>query len=86
MTDIVGTIVLVVLAVITCIVLYFVFKNAFKLLLNAAAGVVILLILTVFNILPQIGDITVAKVVVCAVGGVIGVALIVILSFFGITI
>ncbi len=86
MTDIIATIVLIVLAVIACIVLFFILKNGFKLLINATAGVVILLILTFFNILPQIGDITVTKVVVCTVGGVIGVALIVILSFFGITI
>lgn len=77
---------MIVLAVLACIVLFFILKNGFKLLLNAAVGVVILLILTFFNILPQIGDITVAKVIVCAVGGVIGVVLIIILSFFGITI
>lgn len=86
MVDILGTITITVIGVIACIILFFILRSGFKLLLNAAAGVVILLILTFFNILPAIGDITVAKVVVCAVGGILGVAIIVILSFFGITI
>ena len=86
MADIVSTIVVVAIAVIAFILLFFLLKNGLKLLINAVAGVVILLILTGFNILPQIGGLDFAKVVVCAVGGIIGVAVIVILSFFGITI
>ena len=85
----VAAIVLVLIAIVICIVLFFILKNGLKLLINAIAGVVILLILTlvpVLNELIQIGGLTVAKVVVCAVGGVIGVIVIVILSFFGIQI
>ncbi|HJJ36347.1 MAG TPA: hypothetical protein O0X27_04115 [Methanocorpusculum sp.] len=86
MADIVATIILIAVAVLICIILFRILKNVFKLLINAAIGVGILLILTGFNILPQIGDLTVAKVIVCALGGIFGAALIVILSFFGITI
>ncbi|HJJ39238.1 MAG TPA: sigmaK-factor processing regulatory BofA [Methanocorpusculum sp.] len=86
MADIVATIVLIGLAVVACIVLFFILKNGVKLLINAVAGVIILLILTFFNIFPALGDITVAKVIVCALGGIVGVILLVVLSFFGITI
>jgi len=82
-------IILVIIAVIVCIILFFILKNGLKLLINAIAGVVILFIITLIpalNSIIPIGDLTVAKVVVCAVGGVIGVIVIVILSFFGITI
>lgn len=85
MTDIIGTIGMIILAVIVCVVLYFIFKNGVKLLINAICGVAILLIVSFFKIAP-LGDLSFAQVIVCAVGGVIGAALLIILSFFGIVI
>lgn len=85
MTDLISTIVMIVLAVIICVVLYFVFKNGLKLLINAVCGVAILFVVSFFNLAP-IGALSFAQVIVCAVGGVIGAVLLIVLSFFGIVI
>jgi len=88
-SDPIAAIILVIIAIVVCIILFFILKNGLKLLINAIAGVAILFIITLIpalNSIIPIGDLTVAKVVVCAVGGVIGVIVIIILSFFGITI
>ncbi|MBE6506372.1 MAG: sigmaK-factor processing regulatory BofA [Methanocorpusculum parvum] len=85
MTDIISTIVLIILAVIICIVLYFVFKNGMKLLINALCGVAILFVVSFLHLAP-IGSLSLAQVIVCAVGGVIGAVLLIVLSFFGIVI
>ena len=68
-----------------CVVLYFVFKNGVKLLINALAGVAILFVVSFFHLAP-IGALSLAQVIVCAVGGVIGAILLIVLSFFGIVI
>ncbi|MDO5846569.1 MAG: hypothetical protein Q4Q04_06570 [Methanocorpusculum sp.] len=85
MTDIISTVILILIAVIVCILLFFFLKNGLKLLINAICGVVILFIVSFFQIAP-IGALSVAQVIVCAVGGVIGAVLLIILSFFGIVI
>ena len=85
MTDFISTILLIILAIIICIVLYFVFKNGVKLLINALAGVAILFVVSFFHLAP-IGALSLAQVIVCAVGGVIGAILLIVLSFFGIVI
>ena len=85
MTDIISTVIMIILAVIICIVLYFVFKNGLKLLINALCGVVILFVVSFFHLAP-IGALSIAQVIVCAVGGVIGAILLIVLSFFGIVI
>ena len=82
MTDIISTVIMIILA---CIVLYFVFKNGLKLLINALCGVAILFVVSFFHLAP-IGALSIAQVIVCAVGGVIGAILLIVLSFFGIVI
>ena len=64
---------------------FFRLRNEQKLLINAVCGVVILFIVSYFNLAP-IGDLSIAQVIVCAVGGILGAALLIILSFFGIII
>lgn len=85
MTDFISTILLIILAIIICIVLYFVFKNGVKLFINALCGVVILFVVSFFHLAP-IGALSLPQVIVCAVGGVIGAVLLIVLSFFGIVI
>ena len=85
MTDIISTVIMMILAVIICIVLYVVVKNGLKLLINALCGVAILFVVSFFHLAP-IGALSIAQVIVCAVGGVIGAILLIVLSFFGIVI
>lgn len=80
-----GTILMILVAVVIAAVLFFFLRNGVKLLINAVCGVVILFVVSFLNLAP-IGDLSIAQVIVCAVGGVIGAALLIILSFFGIVI
>ena len=80
------TILMVIVAVAIAAILFFLLRNGLKLLINAVCGVVILFIVSALDLVPELGDITVAKVIVCAVGGILGAALLIILSFFGIII
>ena len=77
------TILMVIVAVAIAAILFFLLRNGLKLLINAVCGVVILFIVSYFNLAP-IGDLSIAQVIVCAVGGILGAALLIILSFFGI--
>ena len=79
------TILMVIVAVAIAAILFFLLRNGLKLLINAVCGVVILFIVSYFNLAP-IGALSIAQVIVCAVGGILGAALLIILSFFGIII
>ena len=66
-------------------ILFFFIRNGLKLLINAVCGTIILFIVSYLNLAP-IGDLSLSQVVVCAVGGILGAALLILLSFFGIVI
>jgi len=83
--DIIATIIMIVIAITICAILFFFLRNGLKLLINAVCGVVILFIVSWLNLAP-IGALSIAQVIVCAVGGILGAALLIILSFFGIVI
>lgn len=76
---------MILVAVVIAAILFFFLRNGVKLLINAVCGVIILFVVSFLNLAP-IGDLSFAQVIVCAVGGVIGAALLIILSFFGIVI
>lgn len=80
-----GTILMILVAVVIAAVLFFFLRNGVKLLINAVCGVVILFVVSFLNLAP-IGDLSLAQVIVCAIGGIIGAAILIILSFFGIVI
>ena len=83
--DIFATVIMIIIAVVICAILFFFLRNGLKLLINAVCGVIILFIVSWLKLAP-IGDLSVAQVIVCAVGGILGAALLIILSFFGIII
>ncbi|HJJ30538.1 MAG TPA: hypothetical protein O0W87_06040 [Methanocorpusculum sp.] len=83
--DIFATVIMIIIAVVICAVLFFILRNGLKLLINAVVGVVILFIVSWLHLAP-IGDLSFAQVIVCAVGGILGAVLLIILSFFGIII
>ncbi|MDU9376123.1 hypothetical protein McpSp1_07130 [Methanocorpusculaceae archaeon Sp1] len=84
-SNMIETILMIIVAIAIAAILFFFLRNGLKLLINAVCGVVILFIVSYFNLAP-IGDLSVAQVIVCAVGGILGAALLIILSFFGIVI
>lgn len=83
---ILSTVIMVIVAVAIFALLFFIFKNWLKLVINAICGVVILLIASFTNFFPNLGAIDFWQVVICAVGGIPGAIILIILSFFGITI
>lgn len=80
-----GTIIMVIVAIAIAAILFFFIRNGMKLLINAICGVIILFVVSFFHLAP-IGDLSVGQVIVCAVGGILGAALLIVLSFFGIVI
>ncbi|MDR3102102.1 MAG: hypothetical protein LBU24_02540 [Methanocalculaceae archaeon] len=81
----IGTILMIFVAVTIAAVLFFLLRNGLKLLINAVCGVVILFTVSYFNLAPT-GSFSLAQIIVCAVGGILGAALLIVLTFFGIVI
>ena len=81
----ISTILMIIVAIAIAAILFFFIRNGLKLLINAVCGIIILFIVSYLNLAP-IGDLSLAQVVVCAVGGILGAALLIILSFFGVVI
>lgn len=82
----IATIIMVIIAIAIFALLFFIFKNWLKLVINAICGVVILLIASFTNLFPNLGSLDFWQVLICAVGGIPGAIILIILSFFGITI
>ncbi|MDD3622056.1 MAG: pro-sigmaK processing inhibitor BofA family protein [Methanofollis sp.] len=84
------TIILIVLMIVVAAVLYYLVKEGMKLVINAAAGLVILYLINFFDLMSYIGGTAIpinwASVIICALGGVVGVVLLVILNLVGITV
>ncbi|QSZ67641.1 sigmaK-factor processing regulatory BofA [Methanofollis aquaemaris] len=84
------TILLIVLMIVVAAVLYYFLKEGMKLVINAVVGLVVLYLINLFGLMSYIGgsdlSITWASVIICALGGVIGVVLLVVLDLVGITV
>ncbi|MDI6720125.1 MAG: pro-sigmaK processing inhibitor BofA family protein [Methanomicrobiales archaeon] len=76
-------IVILILAVIVAVVLYWFLRNAISLVVNAIVGVLLLFIANIF-LQPDI-PINIITVLISAIGGIVGVALILLLYFAGIS-
>ncbi|HJJ42254.1 MAG TPA: pro-sigmaK processing inhibitor BofA family protein [Methanocorpusculum sp.] len=89
MIDIVSilpTVILIIAAIAIFAVIYYIFKNWVKLLINAAAGVAILLIVSFLGIFPKLGALSLVQIIICAIGGIPGAVLLIVLSLFGIAV
>ncbi len=75
------------IAVVIAVALWFFLKNVTKLLINSVVGVVCLLLFNFFNIFGM-GDIplSLASVLICALGGIPGFVVLLILNAVGITV
>jgi inhibitor of the pro-sigma K processing machinery len=87
MTDMLVTLLLVAAVV---IIVYFLVKNIQILIINAILGLTALVILNYLHVMQWIGKpdlgYSIATIVICAVGGLPGVCVLVLLDILGITI
>jgi inhibitor of the pro-sigma K processing machinery len=87
MTDMLVTLLLVAAVV---IIVYFLVKNISILIINAILGLTALVILNYLHVMQWIGKpdlgYSIATIIICAVGGLPGVCVLVLLDILGITI
>ncbi|MCX6694495.1 MAG: pro-sigmaK processing inhibitor BofA family protein [Methanomicrobiales archaeon] len=85
-----GSIVLILVVLVLIVVVYLVLRNIVKLLINSVLGLLILFITNYFHLMGYFGkpDIPISwlTVIVCALGGIIGAALLILLNLLGIPI
>lgn len=81
------TILMLGIAVVIAVALWYFLKNVTKLIINSVVGVVLLLIFNFFNIFGM-GDIPIslASVLICALGGIPGFVVLLLLNLVGITV
>ncbi|MDX8551029.1 pro-sigmaK processing inhibitor BofA family protein [Methanospirillum sp. J.3.6.1-F.2.7.3] len=83
----IGTLILLVLCLIVLAVLWILLKNIAKIIINSILGLLLLGIVKVLNIFPLLGfpDIQIGwlSVIVCAIAGIPGAILLLILHIFG---
>ncbi|MDD1675036.1 MAG: pro-sigmaK processing inhibitor BofA family protein [Methanomicrobiales archaeon] len=86
--DILGSIVSIVLAIIVLLILYYVIKKFVALVINAIVGVIVLFLLNVFHVMSLFGapDLPIdwITVLVSAIGGLVGVVIVVVLHLAGV--
>lgn len=75
------------IAIVIAVALWYFLKNVTKLIINSVVGIVLLLAFNFFNIFGM-GDIpiTVASVLICALGGIPGFVILLLLNAVGITV
>ncbi|HOB17143.1 MAG TPA: pro-sigmaK processing inhibitor BofA family protein [Candidatus Methanoculleus thermohydrogenotrophicum] len=77
------------LAVAIAVAIYYLMKKFLTLVINAIAGLITLWILNYFNVLAWFGapdvQINLVTVLICALGGLPGALIVVLLHLFGIT-
>ncbi|KAF1074134.1 pro-sigmaK processing inhibitor BofA family protein [Methanogenium sp. MK-MG] len=81
------TILTLVIAVAIAVALWYFLKNVGKLIINSVVGIVLLLVFNFFNILGM-GDIPIslASILICALGGIPGFIILLLLNALGITV
>ncbi len=75
------------IAIVIVVILWYFLKNVTKLIINSVVGIILLLAFNFFNIFGM-GDIpiSVASVLICALGGVPGFVVLLLLNAVGITV
>ncbi len=79
-------VIMILIAIVLLIVLYYVLKSAKKLIINAVAGYVIIILSSILGLTPMelVWPLNWLTTIVCALGGVIGAILLIILSLLNI--
>ena len=86
--DILVSAFVIILAIAVAVALYYILKNVIALIVNAVAGVIILFLLNVFHVMSFAGasDLPIdwITVLVSAIGGLVGVIIVVVLHLAGV--
>lgn len=87
--DLIGTIVVLVVILLLAAVVYFVLKNITHLIINSIAGLLILFLVNHFDLMQYAGKedvpVNLATILICALGGILGAILVIVLTLLGIT-
>ncbi len=83
-----GAIVGIILAIIVAILIYYFIKTIVSLIINAIVGLILLFLIDAFHIMSIFGAANVPidwiTILICAIGGLPGVIIVVILTFLGV--
>lgn len=86
--DILGSVVVIILAIVVAIILYYILEDVITLVVNAIVGVIVLFLLNLFHIMSLFGasDLPIdwVTVLVSAIGGLVGVVIVIILHLAGV--
>lgn len=86
--DILGSAVGIILAIVVAVIIYFLLKKAVALIINAIVGIILLFLLNLFHVMGLFGasDLPIdwITVLVSAIGGLVGVIIVVILHLAGV--
>lgn len=84
----IGPILGIILAVIAAIIIYFLIKKFVSLVINAIVGIIVLFLLNFFNVMSIFGapnlPIDWITILICAIGGLPGVIIVIVLTIAGI--
>jgi hypothetical protein len=84
------TIITIAVVIAVAALLYYFVKEGTTLIINAVVGLICLYLINTFHLMGYIGGtdlaISWATVIICALGGVIGVVLLILLNLMGITV
>jgi hypothetical protein len=85
----IGPIIGIILAVIAAILIYFFIKKFVSLVINAIVGIIVLFLLNIFDVMSFFGapnlPIDWITVLICAIGGLPGVLIVVVLTIAGVS-
>jgi hypothetical protein len=86
--DILGSLVVICLAIVVAVIIYYLLEDILTLVVNAVVGVVVLFLLNLFHVMSLVGasDLPIdwITVLVSAIGGLVGVIIIVVLHLAGV--
>lgn len=86
--SITGAIVGIILAIVAATIIYFLLKNFVALVINAIVGVIVLFLLNLFHIMSLFGapDLPIdwITILVSAIGGLVGVVIVILLHLAGV--
>ncbi|QSZ67795.1 sigmaK-factor processing regulatory BofA [Methanofollis aquaemaris] len=83
-----GPIIGILLALLIALLLFYFVRKGIALVINAIIGVVVLYLINLFNVMSLFGQpdipIDIITVLICALGGIVGVVIVVILHLMGV--
>ena len=86
--DILGSAVGIILAIVVAVIIYFLLKKIVALIINAIVGIILLFLLNLFHVMAWFGapDLPIdwITVLVSAIGGLVGVIIVVVLHLAGV--